>query len=1071
MDFIDVFSMVQEFGGKLDNVVVMGKIVSRLPRPNNLFQNVHVSSEGSFVRMQVFAVDLSNYTQVLKTRGISHPDNIFMVNGSIALVINEKAHKLPDWYAVRGTLRMGSKTGFPYLTMFKFIKGSDNNWNIGLNELDNVYLDTWNHSTLAYSLARSSMDNGTFEQSPEVVKLPMFFAQPQTDMPTIPNVVQEGVSVKPSVTNSVMSFKKESRSEVKEFNPMYNELLELEKASVQLKKDFCEEVAKTYTFTTECNEYIKQFAKALYSNFTRKATSFCYTGRVIMRDYLSTFGKLAEAKYLNTTALDYLVKSAGDVCEYIIHGETTAFDSAPWKLCNSAFGDPELFYAFALAKVTGNSTDDFMRVADLCGKNNISFSSVVMNNPYLLQSIGGLKFEVVELLAEALNLSRVKENRKYRNIAMLDSYFNGSSTSNTVFIKDQLVREQLGVSLTPKKYDMCRKYGTYINDTVFDNIVCYFKPDVIRQRIDLSAFEKRGYGYIEKVPYATLNETLKDYVDSGLGVCFDKYVTSSNMLKKELFVYKYMYDLGNTSTDFTSEEIDGYIKEYEEIVGFTLEEKQREGVHLLEKEAGIVSGGAGSGKTTTSNCFVYCLDRHYGDSANIKFATPTGKAAKRMQEVVKRPVKTMCSMFKTMVEEENLFDKEEVTEAGNGCIYLFDENAMVTLDLLYNCLRKINNSSIYLFGDFNQLPPIGKGLPFKNLLRFMPCVFLNVSKRAKSGSNITKNSDIINNNSDSNNWAELESGDDFLMYECAEESLADVTKMLCKYYLGKGTEAEEAMLRSYFKVSELPKVDGLTDDDIQVVTPLSKATYTWGATRLNSLLQPVFNTNRGVDKTFAKLGDGDNYDRFIIGDRVIHTNQNMYAMQWYETYKDGIFKKRYGFGISNGEVGKVVAFYPATTCEFEDETEDMPEDFEYPKNLRNDSNWCKDEDWFVVVEYYDYMSESNFYILYRCTEDLKSEVSVGKPFRGTDLSMLNLFYAGTTHKMQGSQGKIIISPLGSVNYKGFITRNMMYTLYTRGVNLVFAFGSVGNTKNSMLSRARAEVSEGNTLTLGELLGN
>jgi ATP-dependent exoDNAse (exonuclease V) alpha subunit len=76
-----------------------------------------------------------------------------------------------------------------------------------------------------------------------------------------------------------------------------------------------------------------------------------------------------------------------------------------------------------------------------------------------------------------------------------------------------------------------------------------------------------------------------------------------------------------------------------------------------------------------------------------------------------------------------------------------------------------------------------------------------------------------------------------------------------------------------------------------------------------------------------------------------------------------------------------------------------------------------------------------------------------------------LFYAGTTHKMQGSQAKLIISLLGDVNYKGFITRNMMYTVYTRGIDYVYALGSVDNTSYSMLSKARTDIAEANISTI------
>ena len=173
-------------------------------------------------------------------------------------------------------------------------------------------------------------------------------------------------------------------------------------------------------------------------------------------------------------------------------------------------------------------------------------------------------------------------------------------------------------------------------------------------------------------------------------------------------------------------------------------------------------------------------------------------------------------------------------------------------------------------------------------------------------------------------------------------------------------------------------------------------------------------------------------------------------MQWYSSYENGTFQKRYGFGIANGDVGKVVAFYPSQSCEFLDEVESKPSDFKYPDNLRDDSSFISSGNWFIVVEYYDFMSDSNFYILYRATENLNINNNECKVFIGDDLKKLNLFYAGTVHKMQGSQAKLIIGLLGTVNFKGFISRNMLYTEVTRASEGVYLIGSVSNSKTSVI---------------------
>ena len=147
----------------------------------------------------------------------------------------------------------------------------------------------------------------------------------------------------------------------------------------------------------------------------------------------------------------------------------------------------------------------------------------------------------------------------------------------------------------------------------------------------------------------------------------------------------------------------------------------------------------------------------------------------------------------------------------------------------------------------------------------------------------------------------------------------------------------------------------------------------------------------------------------------------------------------------------------------------MPDNFQYPEHIRDDSTFTDVNGYFLIVKYYDYLSDSDFYILYRCKKNVDVSDTEGLVLKGDDFSMLNLFYAGTCHKMQGSQARLIIAPLGTVNFTGFITRNMMYTVYTRASDCVITLGSVDNSASSMLTRARKVVSETNVFTVGEYL--
>lgn len=1068
MNTIDLVRLISSHDGKkLQGVEVYGYITKQLPRPGNIKPSVVIPDNCMFVEMRLLAVNLGHYAQELKMQGYQQVDDIYMVNGSIALLIQKGIYKLPDWYACRGTIRIGSQSGFPYVVMFDYRKNADGNWRIDSNKLSDILVETWTNGTAVKLYTEQGRDLGKFVEPKEVADLPKFYSQPYS---VIPNSIASQVDSMlnnqevPKV-HSTGALKIESRSEIKPYSDLAKELQGVCNEALKTRLDFIHSLKDEYPYTSSMTEYVRQLIEAVNTNLTNKPDRDAITGRALLRKYLGLF-KASDSAYLDTTVGEYLISSFDSVSNCLLNDCINPFTGEVEELYETAFGCPELFYAFACSYIYGKSWETFSDIYHICEEENLSFSMIINNNPYLLQSIGGLSFNDVEYIAQCLGISGEQDIAKYRRIAVIDSYINSTDSGSTAFQTQSLKKQTLGVSLTKKQYDKCKEEGTWIKRGTSINVKTYLNSSARRMKVDISSFTAKGYKYIKRLPSADIDIAIQDYKAVGMGVEFSDYITSTRLLEKELFVYSTLYELGSEKTGVDPTIIDKYIDEYEEIQGFKLEKEQRDAVHLLEHKAGAVSGAAGSGKTTSADCFMFVIDK-IDKNADIKFAAPTGKAAKRLQEVVKRPVKTMHSMFKIFGDNNLLLDVDENDYEESNAYFFFDENAMVTLDLLYACLKKISNGCIYLLGDYHQLPPIGKGLPFKNALRFLPCVFLKVSKRAAEGSNITYNSDLINNHSSSSDFKPLVNGKDFFTLGCNDDSIGDTVKLLCEHYTGVADHTAE--LKRQLGISELPTVEGLTDDDIQVVTPISKASYSWGATKLNGVLQPIFNRTRDFRKTYRfKQSDSDYASRFIIWDRVIHVAKNLSSMQWYEPSTGRTVVKKWGYGISNGDVGKFIGVLKARNLTIEDEQGIQPDDFEYPSSIRDDETWRGEEDYFVAVQYYDFMSDSDYMILYRCTLDLDADAQT---LKGDDLSLLSLFYAGTTHKMQGSQAKLIIAPLGNVSFNGFITRNMIYVGVTRASKLVFLVGSVSNEASSMLSRARRETSDRGILTIGELFDN
>lgn len=1038
MNFIDLVSFIKSFHPKaVDRCVVYGRINKVVPRPGNIFDSVKTSESGVFVEVQVLAVNLGYYKSYLKQNGVN--DTVFMVNGSLITFV-ESGIAIPEWYELRGTLRFGTKDiSNTYVGLLTYFKGSQG-WEIRPSYVNDLEMEVLPDSIKFYM--EKSVMMGRVVVPDNVLAMPAFTYKVGHYTP--PAKVEN-----PVTASGVAQFKCENRNTVLPMPDIYekfrDKLSKAETARLSFMKDIvCE-------YGESVDDIISTVCINLMENLTRTNGRRISTGRAILKGYLTNFRGSGKKYIGRDTVADYLVKVFNEIALYIFdHNRSVTVDGAAWEICKQAFGDKELFFAGIVAEVTGVSFSEMRDAYLQLDAIGLKISSVLVKSPYILQFVTTLSFNDIEKLAICFNRHLDKELDWVRNIAILNDFINDRSNGSTLFTKTDLSKQALGIRLTRSKYKALDDYGSFIPVLTRGNVDTYLGT-AKDWGYPLSSFEQCGScEYVKRLKLSELMLAIKDYDAVGLGLVLGEYVTSTILLRKELFIFETMWKMASRTHDYALSKIDTLINEYEQNIGFTLEHMQREAVHLAIHDGFIVAGIAGSGKTTVSNCIVYVLE-HLEPDLQLKFAAPTGKAAKRMQEVVRKQVKTMHSEFMLGVSDLD----SDMKAIRGSTVYFFDESAMISLDLMYMCLKSIDVDTcrVFMFGDIGQLSPIGKGLPFKNLLRFMPCVFLNVAKRAAENCGIVRNGAHLYSDMEP-----LEETDDFKLIECGGQAIPTTVYNICSYYLGKTV------------IDSLPTIENITPDDIQVVVPISKDTYNWGAKKLNELLQPLFNPGRGYKDTFVvQASQNTKGTHFSIGDRVIHTDKNMYGMQWYTQTGNGVFQKVYGYGICNGEVGKIVGIFERDDVSIEPEMEDKPIDFTYPEYIRDDNNYSGENKYFVAVQYYDYIDARNIIILYRAELDTYINSNQGVVLKGDDLSKLNLFYAGTTHKLQGSEAKVVICPLDYVNFNGFITREMVYTMFTRGKVLDIGVGSVGNSPNSMLSKARRDLATKNVLTVGEVL--
>ena len=143
--------------------------------------------------------------------------------------------------------------------------------------------------------------------------------------------------------------------------------------------------------------------------------------------------------------------------------------------------------------------------------------------------------------------------------------------------------------------------------------------------------------------------------------------------------------------------------------GIRYADKQKEAIRAaLEQGILILTGGPGTGKTTTLNAIIRLL-KEAGE--RVFLAAPTGRAAKRMSELTGEEAKTLHRMLQVDWDEhdEPVFTRNERNPLECDCLVI-DELSMVDSYLFESVLRALPFSCrLILVGDADQLPSVGAG--------------------------------------------------------------------------------------------------------------------------------------------------------------------------------------------------------------------------------------------------------------------------------------------------------------------------------------------------------------------------
>jgi exodeoxyribonuclease V alpha subunit len=178
----------------------------------------------------------------------------------------------------------------------------------------------------------------------------------------------------------------------------------------------------------------------------------------------------------------------------------------------------------------------------------------------------------------------------------------------------------------------------------------------------------------------------------------------------------------------------------------------------------VLTGGPGTGKTTTIRTLISALR---GAGRSFAIAAPSGKAAQRAEEALEG-VATASTIHRllAMLPESN--EHEPLTAS----VVVIDEASMIDVKLFSHVMRACFEGggrvdTLVLVGDPDQLPPVGPGQPFLDLLCAttvsVPCVRLTQVHRQALESGIVRAAHAIREGHEPD-WA-----DDFRLVECEDQ--------------------------------------------------------------------------------------------------------------------------------------------------------------------------------------------------------------------------------------------------------------------------------------------------------------
>lgn len=453
--------------------------------------------------------------------------------------------------------------------------------------------------------------------------------------------------------------------------------------------------------------------------------------------------------------------------------------------------------------------------------------------------------------------------------------------------------------LEENPYIMTRIHGLGFKRV--DDLALKLKPELLSSMYRLVAFinyHLKDIGEQYGHTWVTI-EQLKDNISNYVPECechFETMLKSNSFLyiednkvglkayrdieEKIFYILKDKMSQSNSKFYFTNSEINSAIFMAEKEQGFTYTEEQKNSIYCaLRSNVAIISGKAGTGKTSISRAI---LNAYKNKCMTISAMALSAKAAQRISEATGLIATTIHRGLGAKGLTKFTYDHYNPLPTD---VVFIDESSMINARLFYDLVCAVGyNTRIIFSGDHMQLPPLGYGCVFSDILSredVFTSIQLSKVMRQAEKSGILSDANLIRDGINPIKSPEL---------KIIRGELQDM------YYMFRNNRdtLQSIAIKTFFKSIE---TDGL---DEVVIAIARKQDCINSANEINKIIQEkLVGENKFIDKTYIKFHLGakvrqtvNNYESNIFNGEIGYIT-NIYKLKIgnkYEEYCDVTFK-------------------------------------------------------------------------------------------------------------------------------------------------------------------------------------